>query len=159
MPTARLALLTDLHAILTLFARSEVSSAVEPYERAEEIWRRTIDSDSLAVFVAGPETLVVATCTLIMAPNLLRSGRQHGFLENVVTDPDSRGLGYGRAVVHAALSHAWSANCHHVLMQSGKTDPRVHAFYEGLGFRPGLRIGYVAVRPQDQAAYGSFPAG
>jgi hypothetical protein len=38
-------------------------------------------------------------------------------------------------------------DCHHVLMQSGRTDPRVHSFYEGLGFRPGLRVGYVAGRP------------
>jgi hypothetical protein len=47
----------------------------------------------------------------------------------------------------AALAHAWSADCHHVLMQNGRTDPAVHAFYESLGFRPGLRTAYVATRP------------
>jgi GNAT superfamily N-acetyltransferase len=84
---------------------------------------------------------------LVIAPNLLRGGRRHGFLENVVTHPEMRGQGHGKAVVQAALVHAWAADCHHVLMQSGRADPRVHAFYEGLGFRPGLRVAYVATRP------------
>ncbi|HTW69490.1 MAG TPA: GNAT family N-acetyltransferase, partial [Acetobacteraceae bacterium] len=84
---------------------------------------------------------------LVMAPNLLRGGRRHGFLENVVTHPELRGQGHGSAVVLAALEHAWANDCHHVLMQSGRADPRVHAFYERLGFRPGLRVPYVAMRP------------
>ena len=81
------------------------------------------------------------------SPNLLRSGRRHGFLENVVTHPELRGRGHGKAVVLAALGHAWADDFHHVLMQSGRADPRVHAFYEGLGFKPGLRVAYVAVLP------------
>ena len=64
-----------------------------------------------------------------------------------MTHPHWRGLGHGRAVIGTALQHAWSQDCHHVLMQSGRADPRVHRFYEGLGFVPGLRIGYVAQRP------------
>ena len=50
-------------------------------------------------------------------------------------------------VVQAALGHAWASDCHHVLMQSGRADRRIHAFYEELGFEPGLRIAYVARRP------------
>jgi GNAT superfamily N-acetyltransferase len=155
MPVARPARLSDLTGMLALFAVSEVSSAAEPFEHAAEIWRKTIESESTAVFVADADGIIAATCMLIMAPNLLRSGRQHGFLENVVTHPAHRGSGYGRAVVHAALEHAWRANCHHVLMQSGRTDPRVHRFYEGLGFQPGLRVGYVAMRPQNHARDGA----
>jgi GNAT superfamily N-acetyltransferase len=57
-----------------------------------------------------------------------------------------RGQGHGKAVVQAALAQAWASDCHHVLMQSGRADPGVHAFYEGLGFEPGLRVAYVARR-------------
>jgi GNAT superfamily N-acetyltransferase len=59
-----------------------------------------------------------------------------------------QGRGHGRAVVEAALAHAWAVDCHHVLMQSGRADPRVHRFYERLGFKPGLRTAYVAHRPK-----------
>ncbi len=84
---------------------------------------------------------------LITAPNLLRAGQRHGFLENIVTHPGFRGQGHGRAVVHGALSAAWAKDCYHVLLQSGRKDPRVHRFYQRCGFEPGLRVGYVAHRP------------
>jgi GNAT superfamily N-acetyltransferase len=144
---ARLSRASDLAPLLALFAVSEVSAFAEPRERAEEIWRQTLARPGIHIFVSDVRDRIAATCMLIVAPNLLRRGRPHGFLENVVTHPELRGRGHGRAVVRAALDHAWAADCHHVLMQSGRADPRVHAFYEGLGFRPGLRTAYVAARP------------
>ncbi len=84
---------------------------------------------------------------LITVPNLLRGGKGYGFLENVVTHPAFRGQGHGRTVVGAALAAAWAKDCYHVLLQSGRKDPRVHRFYESCGFIPGRRVGYVAQRP------------
>jgi len=126
---------------------SEVSAAAEPRDRAERIWLETLERDGIAVFVADARERLVATCTLITAPNLLRGGRGHGFIENVVTHHEFRGQGYGRAVVRAALDRAWAEDCFHVLLQSGRADPRVHRFYESCGFEPGARTGYVARRP------------
>ena len=147
MPTARLASESDLAALLTLFRVSDVSAAAEPREAAD-IWSEILSREDLAVFVSDAEGSIVATCMLITAPNLLRGGRRHGFLENVVTHPDFQGRGHGRAVVAAALDDAWAKDCHHVLLQSGRKDPRVHRFYERCGFEPGLRVGYVARRPE-----------
>jgi len=152
MPTARLARASDLAPLLALFEISEVSAAAEPRERAESIWRETLAQQGVHVFVSDDAARIAATCMLITAPNLLRDGRRHGFLENVVARRELRGRGHGKAVVQAALAHAWAADCHHVLMQSGRADPRVHAFYEGLGFKPGLRVAYVAMRPMSPTA-------
>jgi GNAT superfamily N-acetyltransferase len=143
---ARLARAVDLPSLLELFAASEVSPATQPLERAESVWRETLERQGLYVFVSDEGARVVATCMLVTAPNLLRQGRRHGFLENVVTHPDFRGLGHGTAVVRAALAQAWADDCHHVLMQSGRADPRVHRFYEHLGFIPGRRTAYVVVK-------------
>lgn len=148
MPEARTARTDDLAALLALFRASEVSGSVQPLERAERIWAETLARAGVAVFVSDAGSEIAATCMLITAPNLLRAGRQHAFLENVVTHPTLRGRGYGRAVVLAALQTAWAWDCHHVLLQSGRADPRVHRFYEGCGFRPGVRTAYVAHRPQ-----------
>ena len=148
MPEARRAQAGDLARLLALFRVSEVSAAAEPMERADSIWAQMLSRDGLTVFVAENESDIVATCMLITAPNLLRSGRQHAFLENVVTHPDLRGRGYGRAVVLAALAAAWEQDCHHVFLQSGRADPRVHRLYEACGFEPGLRTAYVARRPE-----------
>ncbi len=142
----RLACTSDLPSLLALFGDSEVSAAA-PSEDLPPIWRTILDQSALALFVADEDGRIVSTCTLITAPNLLREGRQHAFLENVVTHPDHRGRGHGRAVVEAALAHAWRTNCHHVLLQSGRADPRVHRFYENAGFRRDVRTAYVTERP------------
>ncbi len=147
MPTARLAQTADLASLLDLFRVSEVSPSAEPIERAEHIWLETLSDRSVAIFASAVEARIVASCMLITAPNLLRAGRRHGFLENVVTHLEFQGQGHGRAVVGAALAEAWTRDCYHVLMQSGRQDPRVHRFYQRCGFEPGLRIGYVARRP------------
>jgi len=147
MPTARLALASDLPSLLALFAESEVSHAAESRQYAERIWQETLAQSGVYVFVSDESDRIVATCMLITAPNLLRRGQRHGILENVVTHPDFQGRGHGRAVVGAALAQAWASDCYHVMMQSGRKDPRVHIFYEGLGFVPGLRVAYVAKRP------------
>ncbi|MCR0981454.1 GNAT family N-acetyltransferase [Roseomonas populi] len=147
MPTARLALASDLSSLLALFAASEVSRTVESGTPAERVWQETLAHPGVHVFVSDGPGCIAASCMLVTAPNLLRGGRRHGFLENVVTHPNFQGRGHGRAVVAAALARAWTEDCHHVLMQSGRADPRVHAFYETLGFVPGRRVAYVAERP------------
>jgi GNAT superfamily N-acetyltransferase len=147
MPHARLAQAADLASLLELFRVAEVSSSAEPIERVERIWLEMLSDGGVAVFVSAVNARIVATCMLITAPNLLRDGRRHGFLENVVTHPEFRGKGHGRAVVDAALTAAWIRDCHQVLLQSGREDVRVHRFYQRCGFEPGLRIGYVARRP------------
>jgi GNAT superfamily N-acetyltransferase len=146
-PLARLATYEDFDGLLALLRVSEVSAVAEPRATAESIWLEMLGDGGTHVFVADVDRTVVATATLITAANLLRGGRRHAFLENVVTRLAYRGQGFGRAVVSAALDHAWALNCHHVMLQSGRTDPRVHSFYEKLGFLPGLRTAYVAVRP------------
>jgi GNAT superfamily N-acetyltransferase len=147
MPNARLAQAADLASLLELYRVAEVSASAEPLARAEQIWSKMLSHDGVAVFVSAVDAEIVATCMLITAPNLLRAGQRHGFLENVVTHPKFRGQGYGRAVVHAALALAWTMDCYHVLLQSGRKDPRVHRFYESCGFEPGVRVGYVVRRP------------
>ncbi len=147
MPTVRRALDGDLASLLELFACSEVSAYAQPIERAQAIWTETIASDAADVFVAVEGERVAATCMLITVPNLLRGGRRLGVLENVVSHPDFRRGGYGRAVVEAALQAAWDKDCFHVSMQSGRQDPAVHQFYKDRGFVPGLRTAYAVHNP------------
>jgi hypothetical protein len=70
---------------------SEVSIVAKPQQRAESIWQETLAQPGVRVFVSDDRDRIAATCMLIIAPNLLRGGRRHGFLENVVTHPELRG--------------------------------------------------------------------
>jgi GNAT superfamily N-acetyltransferase len=147
MPTARLAVVSDLPLLLTPFAASEVSRAVKPREEAQRIWRETMAHPGVYIFVSDEGDRIAVASMLVTAPNHLRGRRSRGFLENVVTHAELQGRGRGRAVASAALARAWASGCHHVLTQSGRADPRVDALYERLGFVPGLRLAYVAKRP------------
>lgn len=149
MPEVRIAGTADLASLLALFEASEVSRHAQPRERAEHIWAQSLARDGLTVFVSDTDSRIVSTCMLVTFPNLLRGGRQHGIIENVVTHPDYQGRGHGRAVIGAALADAWRQDCHHVLLQSGRAEPRVHRFYEKCGLKPGLRTAYAAHRPTD----------
>jgi hypothetical protein len=88
MPSARLAQAADL---IPLYRASEVSATAEPIERAEQIWREILSNKSVAVLIPTMDVRIAASCMLISTPNLLRTGRQHAFLENVVTHPELRG--------------------------------------------------------------------
>ena len=147
MPRARLAVSTDLDSLLELFEHAPVSRHVTPIEAARAIWACTLAQDGVDVFVSDEESRIVATCMLITTPNLLREGRKHGFIENVVTHNSYLRRGHGSAVIQAALEAAWTQGCFHVMLQSGRKDPHVHRFYERQGFESGLRIGYVARCP------------
>lgn len=148
MRHARAARPQDLVGLLELFRASEVSAAVQPGAAAETVWREILANAGTTVFVYDAGSTLTATCMLITAPNLLRGGRRHGFIENVVTHPGHRRRGHGSAVLAAAMEAAWSQNCHHLLLQSGRADPGVHRFYARLGFVPGLRTAYVARPPE-----------
>ena len=150
-PVDRLAKASDLAGLLSLFEVSEVSEAAER-GRAEAIWLNTLDREGVSIFISNVGNTVAATCMLVVAPNLLRSGRQHAFIENVVSHLDFRDQGHGSCVLAAALEKAWRQDCHHVLLQSGRSDPRVREFYEKAGFVPGLRTAYVATRPNQSSS-------
>src|ERR1700744_3737708 len=108
MPIARLAHASDPPFLLAPFSASEVSLAVEPRERAEQVWQEILAQPNVHVFVSDDHGRVAATCMLVTARNPLRGGRPHGCLDNVVTHPALRARGHGGAVVQAALAHAWA---------------------------------------------------
>lgn len=147
MPVARLAVSGDLELLLELLPHANPDMPRLSEAKASRIWSELMSREGVFVLVSEAGSNIVASCMLITAPNLMRGGRGHGFIENVVTHRDFRRQGYGKAVMTAALKMAWTHNCYHVLLQSGRKDPGVHRFYEECGLEPGLRIGYVASRP------------
>jgi GNAT superfamily N-acetyltransferase len=76
----------------------------------------------------------VATCTLIVIPNLTRGGKPYGLIENVVTHVGYRGRGYGTRILHAAVAAAWDAGCYKVMLMTGSKQPSTLRFYESAGF-------------------------
>ncbi|MDF3199083.1 MULTISPECIES: GNAT family N-acetyltransferase [Pseudomonas] len=77
---------------------------------------------------------LIATCTLVVIPNLTRNGMPYALIENVVTHPDYRNEGCGKAILAEAVKLAWEADCYKVMLLTGSERPAVHSFYLSAGF-------------------------
>ena len=77
---------------------------------------------------------IVATCTLVVIPNLTRGGAPYGLIENVVIGSAYRNRGYGKAVLKDATEAAWRAGCYKVMLLTGSKRPAILKFYQDAGF-------------------------
>ncbi|MCA3283629.1 MAG: GNAT family N-acetyltransferase [Roseomonas sp.] len=104
---------------------------------------------SSAVMLGLLGAVLVASCTLIVIPNLTRGGKPYALIENVVTDARYRGRGYGTRLLHAAVQGAWSADCYKVMLLTGSKQPSTLRFYESAGFeqsKTGFQMRRMAAR-------------
>ncbi len=144
-PNIRPARPQDLSGVLALYRQLHPHDAVLDLAAAAPAWSAVLSSGLTTPFVADVAGRVVSSCTLAIIPNLSRGGRPYGVIENVVTHADHRRTGLGRAVLHAALDKAWSANCYKVLLATGSQKEATLRFYEGVGFQRGGKT-YFEVR-------------
>lgn len=100
------------------------------------------------VLVGLVDGRVVASCTLVIMPNLTRGGLPYALLENVVTDSRYRKRGYGTRLLHAAIDVAWERGCYKVMLMTGSKDPSTLKFYADAGFeqsKTGFQVRRIAV--------------
>jgi GNAT superfamily N-acetyltransferase len=138
----------DLDALLALY--KDLHAGDEPLpERGsvEKVWSQILADPRHFVFVSEVDHGLAASCALQIVPNLTRGARPYGLIENVVTRADRRKQGHAAAVLKHALDHAWQARCYKVMLLTGRDDPKVFALYEKVGFKRGLKTGFVAKAP------------
>ena len=154
MRKVRRAELSDFSSLARLYVYLNPSTPVLENPKAPEIWSDILANPNVAVFVAVLGGELVASCTLITAPNLMRQGTPNGFLENVVTHGDHRRQGHGRAVTEAALGEAWERGCTEVALFTGRAraNPSVLDFYAKCGLREEGKAALIAQRPIGQGS-------
>jgi GNAT superfamily N-acetyltransferase len=127
----RAAIHDDLAGVLELYKFLNPKDPIPNDTKVSRAWRELLDSKCTTIFVAEHENTLVATCTLIMIPNLTRGARPYAIIENVVTHSAHRRTGFGRAVMQAALKTAREQDCYKVMLASGR--PAAVTFYESVG--------------------------
>lgn len=110
----------------------------------EKLWQAICADSRLHYLGAEVSGDLVSTCTLTVIPNLTRSARPYGVVENVVTHPDFRRQGIATSLLRFALQIAWDEGCYKVMLLTGRKDPATLRFYEKAGFRSGVKEGFVA---------------
>lgn len=127
----RFATEADLPALLTLYADLHPDEAPLPIEAAAQRLRQLSSYPGSGILLAKGG---VATCTLIVIPNMTRGGAPYALIENVVTLAAHRKRGHGKAVLAAAIEVAWNAGSYKVMLLTGSKNPATLAFYESAGF-------------------------
>ena len=107
---------TVLSALMALYEQLSGDNApIEPDAAAQSLSAFHGIAGS-GLFVGHIADKLICTCALAVIPNLTRSGRPYGLIENVVTHCDYRGLGYGKQILSHAINHAWGQGCYKVML-------------------------------------------
>ena len=131
----------DLAAVLSLYRHLIPDDAQPTDKAAAETFDRFLAYPGSEIYLAECAGVLVASCTLVVVPNLTRGGRPYGLIENVVTHSAHRKRGHGSVLLRHATRAAFEAGCYKVMLLTGSTDPATHAFYRSAGFEPS-KTGY-----------------
>jgi GNAT superfamily N-acetyltransferase len=136
----------ELSSLLDLYRHLHPNDPALPADfDVEGHWQRICANPLLHYFGAEVEGVLVSTCTLTVIPNLTRSAKPYGVIENVVTHPEFRRRGIGTSLLRFTLQFAWAHDCYKVMLLTGRMDPTTLRFYERAGFKAGVKTGFVAV--------------
>ena len=125
---------SDLEGLLALYQHLNPSDEKISLELAASRLDEINRLPGCAVLLGLLGAVLVASCTLIVIPNLTRGGKPYALTENVVTDARYRGRGYGTRLLQAAVQAAWGADCYKVMLLTGSKKPSTLRFYESAGF-------------------------
>jgi GNAT superfamily N-acetyltransferase len=144
--TVRLARPDELADLLGLYHVLHPEDPPVPADgaRAQAIWRSICANPMVRTLVVEAEGRLSSTCTLTVIPNLTRSLRPYGVVENVVTAPEFRRRGHATRVLCRALEEAWASGCYKVMLSTGSREEDTLRFYERAGFSRGIKTGFVA---------------
>jgi GNAT superfamily N-acetyltransferase len=130
----------ELLSLLELYQQLNTDDVMNEIT-SKNIWKN-IEKQDIKYFVAKENGKIIASCYICIIPNLTRSGKSIGFIENVITDIKHRRKGIGKTVIENAIQYAKDKKCYKVLLQSGKKRIDAHLFYESLGFDGGSKKAY-----------------
>lgn len=143
----------DLPQLFDLYRHLNPEDAPPPAsDVARGILKQLSRYEGSGVFVGEVAGTLVASCTLIVIPNLTRGGNPYGLIENVVTHTDFRQHGFGRRLLDHAAEAAWEAGCYKLMLMTGSHRPEVLRFYQDAGFeqsKTGFQKRRVPPRPED----------
>jgi GNAT superfamily N-acetyltransferase len=124
----------DLSCLLDLYQHLAPGDPRPTPDQAAEVLDRFMAYDGSAILVGEIGGILVASCSLVVVPNLTRGGSPYGLIENVVTHDDFRKRGFGKQLLFAASDAAWQAGCYKIMLMTGSKKPETINFYLAAGF-------------------------
>lgn len=133
----------DLDRIIELYKFLNPDDNYSDNSKFEEVWNEIIKLNKyFKCFVLEVNNLIVSTCILNIIPNLTRSCSPYGVIENVITDPEFQGNGFGKKIMKHAVEHSKESGCYKVMLLSSAKREGAHKFYKSLGFDSSSKKGF-----------------
>ena len=124
----------DLTQLIDLYKQLDSNNINIDINNAKKIIEKSMKTEMIKYLVAEDNGKIIASCYLVIIPNITNNCRSIGFIENVITDENYRGKGIGKNIIRKAIELSKNENCYKVILQSGMKRERAHTFYEKLGF-------------------------
>lgn len=130
----RAARTSDLDRLASLYVQLSPDNTPLSTTAAETVFNRFSLYEGSAILIGEIDGVLVASCMIVIIPNLTRAGKPFGLIENVITHPDHRRRGYALSLLDAATNQAWDYGCYKVMLMTGSKDRDTLAFYDRAGF-------------------------
>ncbi|MEM8654747.1 MAG: GNAT family N-acetyltransferase [Pseudomonadota bacterium] len=131
----------DAKAACALYLDLPRSDLVAPVAHFNAV----LDHPGTSVAGAFDGVTLLGMATMHLLPNMTYGGRPYALIENVVTAPDHRMRGVGRAVLENLIARAWDADAYKIMLLTGQARG-AQGFYRKLGFDDTNKHGMVLRR-------------
>lgn len=132
----------DLPAVLALYSQlHDMEETVT--EIAEKRWNQILSDPRQIVLLACADGKPVATCTVIIVPNMTYHQQPWAILENIVTDKEYRCRGCGLALLAHVDDIAEDEGCYKIEVLTSRNSPDVLSFYNRAGFHSNEKTAFI----------------
>lgn len=109
---------SELIKILELLKELD-SKANISCETAKDIWEMMQTYPYYKIFaVFDKRSSIIATFTLLICENLGHGGKSYAVVENVVVQPEYRGIGIGKVMMEKVMQLSKEKNCYKLMLSS-----------------------------------------
>ena len=133
----------DLTGILRLYSQMHNIEVPEISDEIKKVWKRILDYRDQHVIVGIKDGAVIATCVIIIVPNLTHELRPYALIENVVTDENHRNKGFASQILDYAKEIAVRENCYKIMLLTSSKEDGVLRFYEKAGYNRNDKTAFI----------------
>ncbi len=124
----------ELKDILALYSQLHGEVYPDDDTRRTEVWNRIMSDPGQHIVVAETDGRIVASCVIVIVPNLTHGMRPYALIENVVTDREYRRQGWATRCLEYAKKLAMGENCYKIMLLTGSKEEGTLHFYERAGY-------------------------
>ncbi len=133
----------DLPGLLQLYTQLHDNSMPEFNERLYSLWQQILADPNHHILIGCQEEAIIASCVVMIVPNLTHNQQPYALVENVITDERYRNKGYGTELLNAAKALAIKEKCYKIMLMTGSKKESTLNFYERAGYNKADKTAFI----------------